>query len=176
MSNDDAPKTAYELAMERLRRKDREEGVVERPLTDAQKAAITEARKVYEAKVAEREILHRDALRKARSHEEVAKLNDQLAQDCERFARDRDRKVTAIRDGSALSARRALRKPLPLGQGLPRHLPSGGHARRLRRRRVAQADEHFRAEPLGHVENRAHRRLAERRDDSGAEPEGVSGQ
>ncbi len=42
MSNDDAPKTAYELAMERLRRKDREEGVVERPLTDAQKAAITE--------------------------------------------------------------------------------------------------------------------------------------
>src|SRR5438034_3967356 len=39
-------------------------------------------------------------------------------------------------------------------QGLPRHLPSGGHARRLRRRRVAQADEHFRAEPLGHVENR----------------------
>jgi hypothetical protein len=101
MSNDDAPKTAYELAMERLRRKDREEGVVERPLTDAQKAAITEARKVYEAKVAEREILHRDALRKARSQEEVAKLNDQLAQDCERFARDRDRKVTAIRDGSA---------------------------------------------------------------------------
>src|SRR6266581_2497682 len=87
MSNDDAPKTAYELAMERLRRKDREEGVVERPLTDAQKAAITEARKVYEAKVAEREILHRDALRKARSHEEVAKLNDQLARDCERFAR-----------------------------------------------------------------------------------------
>ena len=101
MSIDDAPKTAYELAMERLRRKDREEGVVERPLTDEQKAAITEARKVYESKVAEREILHRDALRKARSQEEVAKLNNELAQDCERFARDRDRRVAAIRDGSA---------------------------------------------------------------------------
>ena len=100
MSND-APKTAYELAMERLRRKDREEGVVEHPLTDEQKAAITEARKVYESKVAEREILHRDALRKARSQEEVAKLNNELAQDCERFARDRDRRVAAIRDGSA---------------------------------------------------------------------------
>jgi len=101
MSNDDAPKTAYELAMERLRRKDREEGVVERPLTDEQKAAITEARKVYESKVAEREILHRDALRKARSQEEVAKLNNERAQDCERFARDSDRRVAAIRDGSA---------------------------------------------------------------------------
>jgi hypothetical protein len=100
MSNDDGPKTAYELAMERLRRKDREEGVVERPLTDEQKAAITEARKVYEAKVAEREILHRDALRKARSREEIAKLNEELAQDCERFARDRDRRVSAIRNGS----------------------------------------------------------------------------
>jgi len=97
---DDAPKTAYELAMERLRQKDREAGVVERPLTDEQKAAITEARKVYESKVAEREILHRDALRKARSQEEIAKLNAELAQDCERFARDRDRRVSAIRDGS----------------------------------------------------------------------------
>ncbi len=37
---DDAPKSAYEIAMERLRRKDREEGVAERPLTDEQKAAI----------------------------------------------------------------------------------------------------------------------------------------
>src|SRR2546426_7409927 len=100
MSNDDAPKTAYELAMERLRRKDTEEGVVERPLTEEQKAAIAEVRKVYEAKVAEREILHRDALRKARSHEEIANLNAELTQDCGRFARDRDRKITEIREGS----------------------------------------------------------------------------
>ncbi len=94
---DDAPKSAYEIAMERLRRKDREEGVRERPLTDAQKAAIAEARKLYESKMAEREILHRDALAKARSYEEVATLNQQYAHDCDRFARDRDRKIAEAR-------------------------------------------------------------------------------
>ena len=97
MAND-GPKSALELAMERLREKDREEGVVERPLTEAQKAAIAEARTVHEAKVAEREILHRAALGQARSYEEVAKLNQELAQDRERLARDRDRKITEIRE------------------------------------------------------------------------------
>jgi hypothetical protein len=99
MSND-APKSAFELAMERLRRKDREEGVVERPLTDEQKAAIAEVRKFHEAKVAEREILHRDALRKAKTPEEVAKLESEIAQDRDRLARDRDRKIAEIRDRS----------------------------------------------------------------------------
>jgi hypothetical protein len=94
---DDAPKTAYELAMERLRRKEQESGTEERPLTDAEKAAIGEARKIYEAKLAEREILHRHALRQARSPEEVAKLGEEFARDRERFAADRDRKIAAIR-------------------------------------------------------------------------------
>jgi len=94
---DDGPKSAFELAMERLRQKDKEGGVVERPLTDKQKAAIGEARRVYDAKVAEQEVLHRDALRKAKSHEEVAKLSEELAQDRDRFARDRDRKISKIR-------------------------------------------------------------------------------
>src|SRR5262245_6632169 len=94
---DDAPKTAYELAMERLRRKDRDEGAVERALTDDQKTAIAEVRRVYEARVAEREILHRDALGKARSREEIARLNDELAQDHERFVSERDRKIADIR-------------------------------------------------------------------------------
>jgi hypothetical protein len=98
---DDAPKTAYELAMERLRQKDQEGGVVERPLTDAQKAAIAEARRVHDAKMAEREILHRDALRKAKSHEEVAKLDEELAQDRDRLGRDRDRKIAEIRERTA---------------------------------------------------------------------------
>jgi hypothetical protein len=95
---DDTPKSALELAMERLARKDREEGVTaEPPLTDEQKAAIAEARTLHDARVAEREILHRDALGKARSHEEVAKLADALAQDRDRLARDRDRKIAEIR-------------------------------------------------------------------------------
>jgi hypothetical protein len=94
---DDAPKTAYELAMERLRRKEQETGAEARPLTDQDKAAIAEARKVYEAKLAEREILHRHALGQARSPEELAKLGEELARDRERFAAERDRKIAQIR-------------------------------------------------------------------------------
>ena len=40
MSEDDAPKSAYELAMERLKARDREEGVEEHPLTDDQREQI----------------------------------------------------------------------------------------------------------------------------------------
>lgn len=95
---DEGPKSAYELAMERLKKKDAEAGVVEKPLSDEQKAAISDARKFFEAKVAEREILHRDALQKARSHEEITKLNEELTQDRGRLERDRDRKIAEIRD------------------------------------------------------------------------------
>ena len=50
--SDDEPKTAYELILERLKKKDRDEGVREQPLTDDQRARIGEVRKVYEAKLA----------------------------------------------------------------------------------------------------------------------------
>ena len=96
---DDAPKSAYELAMERLRRKDSAEGVEERPLTAEQKAAIAEARQVYEARIAEREILHQAALRKAASYEEVERLNQELRRDRDRLASDRDEKMARIRRG-----------------------------------------------------------------------------
>jgi hypothetical protein len=93
----DEPKTAYELAMERLRQRDKEAGVEERPLTDVQKAAITEARNVYEARIAEREILHRSAIAGAKSHEEVEKLNEEYRRDRDRLATDRDRKIAEIK-------------------------------------------------------------------------------
>ena len=95
---DDAPKSAYEIAMERLRQKDREAGAAERPLTDEQRRAIAEVRKFYDAKFAEREILHQDARKKAQSYDEIAKLNDELAQDRDRLARERDRKIADIRE------------------------------------------------------------------------------
>jgi hypothetical protein len=95
--SDDAPKTAFELAMERLRQKDREVGTAEPRLTDEQKASIGEVRRSYQAKVAEREILHRDALAKARTQEEVEKLDDALRIDLDRLAGDRDRKIDEIR-------------------------------------------------------------------------------
>ena len=79
------------------RQRAREDGVEERPLTDAQKSAIAEARQIYQARMAEREILHRDALQKARSHEEVEKLDGELARDRDRLASDRDRKIAEIK-------------------------------------------------------------------------------
>lgn len=97
--SDDAPKSAYELAMERLRRKDVEEGAEPRPVTAEQRSAIAELRRVYEAKLAEREILHHSALRKARDAEAVAALEEQYRRDRERIAAERDRKIEETRRG-----------------------------------------------------------------------------
>jgi hypothetical protein len=94
----DAPKSAYELAMERLRKKDAETGAVEQKLTDEQKAAIAEARSVYDARVAERQILHRDKRLRTFDPAEVEKIEDEYRRDMERFAHDRDAKIRRIRE------------------------------------------------------------------------------
>jgi len=93
----DAPKSALELAMERLRKQDAEAGVVEQKLTDEQKAAIAEARSVYEARVAERQILHRQKQLTTMDPQEIAKMDDEYRRDLERFATDRDAKIRRIR-------------------------------------------------------------------------------
>ena len=63
MPKDKPLKSAYELAMERLRAKDREDGVDEsEPLTDEQKDEIARLRQDAKAKRAEMEILHRKNL------------------------------------------------------------------------------------------------------------------
>ena len=54
----DAPKSSLELALERLKKQDADAGVEQKSLTDEQRAAIAEARNVYEARVAERRIMH----------------------------------------------------------------------------------------------------------------------
>src|SRR4029077_15285999 len=77
MANE-GPKSSYELAMERLRQKDKEASVDDRPLTEEQKAAIADARQFHTAKVAELDILHQAALAGAASHEEIQRLNDNL--------------------------------------------------------------------------------------------------
>jgi hypothetical protein len=96
---DDAPKSAYELAMERLRKKDQEAGVEERRLTDEERAAIADIKKVYEARLAEREILHRSNLAKTADPEARAKLQDEYRRDRERIISDRDRKLVEARGG-----------------------------------------------------------------------------
>lgn len=93
----DAPKSAYELAMERLRKKDAETGAVEQKLTDAQKAAIAEARSIYEARVAERQILHRERVLRTMDPAELATIEEEYRRDLDRFATDRDAKIRRIR-------------------------------------------------------------------------------
>jgi hypothetical protein len=96
--DDDRPKSALDLVMERLRKKDAEAGVTEKPLTDAQRTAIAEARSVYEARVAERKIMHQSALRTTFDPAERQALDDGLRRDLERFESDRDGKIRKIRD------------------------------------------------------------------------------
>ena len=55
--DDSPPKSAYELAMERLTAQDRAEGIEIRPLTDSQKKEIAELRQKAKAGLAELEIL-----------------------------------------------------------------------------------------------------------------------
>lgn len=101
MTEDDAPKSAYELAMERLRKKDAESGAESKPLTDEQRTAIAEVRNFYEAKSAEVEVLHQSALRKTAEPDARALLEEQYRRDRERLASERDAKIERIRRGGA---------------------------------------------------------------------------
>jgi hypothetical protein len=94
----DAPKSALELVMERLRKKDAEAGVSEAPLTDQQRAAIAEARSVYEARVAERRIMHQSAIVTVFDPQERQTLDDAFRRDLERFESERESKVRKIRE------------------------------------------------------------------------------
>ena len=94
---EEAPKSAYELAMERLRKKDREEGVTELPLSDEQREAIAEARRVAEARLAEHEILYRSKLRTLADPDAAAVLEEEYRRDRERIASDREHKIAEIR-------------------------------------------------------------------------------
>jgi hypothetical protein len=93
----DQPKSAVELVMERLRKKDADAGIAEQTLTDDQKAAIAEARSIYEAKVAERQILHRGKVLTTVDPQERAVLDEEYRRDLDRLASDRDAKILRIR-------------------------------------------------------------------------------
>ena len=95
---DEAPKSAYELAMERLRRKDAAEGVEERSLSEEQRAEIAEIKRVHAAKVAEAEILHGSTIRTVWEPEERAKLEQGHRRDLERLRDVQERKLQAVRD------------------------------------------------------------------------------
>lgn len=83
--------------MERLKKKDAEAGVEEKPLSDAQRAAIAEARSVCEARSAERRIMHQSAVAGVFDPAEREERERELRRDLERFEHDRDAKIAKIR-------------------------------------------------------------------------------
>ena len=99
MPDDSAPKSAYELAMERLRKSDEAAGVTSTPVTGEQKAAIAEVRNFYEAKMAEQQVLHESALRRLLEPEAREVLEKEYRRERERLASERDRKIEKIRGG-----------------------------------------------------------------------------
>ena len=90
-------KSAYELAMERLRKKDADEGRVETPLTDEQRAAIADARSLYASKVAEAEILYKSKLMSVFDPAERAELDENHRRDLARIRADEEKKIEELR-------------------------------------------------------------------------------
>lgn len=97
MADDNSLKSAYELAMERLRKQDADAGIDERHVTDAQKAAIAEVRNFYEAKMAEVEVLHQSKMRASLDPAELDTLAQEYRRERERLASERDNKLEKLR-------------------------------------------------------------------------------
>ena len=92
-----APKSAYELAMERLQKKDADAGVERQPVTEEQKNAIAEIRNFYQAKLAELEVLHHGKLKTVVDPEERAARESEYRRDRERLNSERDAKIEKAR-------------------------------------------------------------------------------
>jgi hypothetical protein len=96
--SDDAPKSAYELAMERLRRKDAEQGVVPAVLTDEQRAEIAELRRVADARLAELEILHKSKTAGLFDPAALLPLEQEYRREVQRVVEQRDARILKVRE------------------------------------------------------------------------------
>ena len=97
MTEDKPLKSSLELAMERLAKKDADAGIENKPVTDAQKAAIAEARNFYDAKVAELEVLHQSKVNATFDPAERETLDQQYRREREHLVTERDNKVARLR-------------------------------------------------------------------------------
>ena len=95
----DAPKTSFELAMERLRAADPPASKKQKPLTPAQKEKIAEARRVAAARLAECEILFHDSQKRSGDPVEREKADGEYQIDRQRINADLERAIDAIRRG-----------------------------------------------------------------------------
>jgi hypothetical protein len=90
-------KSALEIAMERFRKDDEASGVEKRPLKDAQKAEIGEARNFCEAKLAEQEVLQQSRMRNTVDPAARETMEQEYRRDRERLTSERDAKIARIR-------------------------------------------------------------------------------
>jgi hypothetical protein len=97
MTDDKGPKTAYEVAMERLRQKDAEAGIERQIVTAEQKAAIAEIRNLYEGKLAQLEVVYEGEMRALFDPAEREAVQGQYRRDRERLNSERDAKVAKAR-------------------------------------------------------------------------------
>jgi len=97
----DAPKSAWELALEKLKQQDRDRGESgPEALSADQKKAIADIRARYQAKMAEVEILHRSNLKGAAGDAEaLAKVEEEYLRDRRRIEEQRDTAVEKARAG-----------------------------------------------------------------------------
>jgi hypothetical protein len=95
--SDDAPKSAIELAMARLKKQDSDAGGGDQPLSDGQKTALAEVRQLYAARRAHAEIMHKASLASAVDIEGVSRLHEEFRRDTDRMTRELDERVAAIR-------------------------------------------------------------------------------
>jgi competence protein ComEC len=90
-------KSAYELAMERLRQADPDAGP---KLNDEQKARLAEIDRVYQGRIAEREIFLKQRLAEAgaaRNAEDAEKIRQQLGSERERLEEEREAEKNKVR-------------------------------------------------------------------------------
>lgn len=91
-------KSAYELAMERLNKKDAEAGIERKRLTDAARAEIADIRSLYRSKLAEAEILHRDALRSTADPAARQGLEEDYQRERARLMREQEARIDKVHD------------------------------------------------------------------------------
>jgi hypothetical protein len=90
-------KSAYELAMERLAKSDPNAA---RPLTAAQKERLAEIDRIYQGKLAEREIFLKKQLNEAFANqkaEEVQKIKQQITSERTRLEEEREEEKERVR-------------------------------------------------------------------------------
>src|SRR5262249_23636445 len=91
------PKSALEIAMERLRQQDLEEGTAPQPRSDKQKAEIAEIRSFYDAKLAHLDVMHTSSMGSTWDPAARADLEHNHRRERERLTRERDVKIERAR-------------------------------------------------------------------------------